>query len=61
MTSVKKTVIVAEILADIKRDMSDEELMAKYRLSEDGLRRLFDELLGAVSTGSPEVRVNFEE
>jgi len=61
MTSVKKTVSVDEIVVDLKRGMSDEDLMTKYRLSEDGLKKLFAALLSAVCVGSSHVRVELED
>lgn len=61
MSLVRKTMSVAEITADLKRGLSDEELMTKYRLSEDGLRRLFADLLRSLASGSAHVRVEFEE
>jgi len=61
MTSVKKTMSVDEIIADLKRGMSDEDLMTKYRLSEDGLKCLFAGLLKAVSNGSTQIRIEFAE
>ena len=54
---MKKTISVADITADLQKGIPDEELMKKYGLSEKGLKRLFDQLLRAVSTGANHIQV----
>lgn len=56
---MKKTiqVPVTEITADLQKGIPDEELMEKYRLSEKGLKRLFDKLLKAACNGSRHIAV----
>ena len=58
---MKKTIMVAEIVADLDRGMPDEQLMKKYRLSPDGLGRLLDKLLKALANGASEIEVESEE
>ena len=52
---------VEEIRADLRRGIPDVELMKRYRVSEDGLKRLFDSLLEATCNGSRHVRVESDE
>jgi len=54
LSSMKKTMQapVEEITADLRNRIPDEELTKKYGPSDNGLKRLFDRLLKAVSTGS---------
>ena len=60
LTSMKKTISVAEITADLKNGIPDAELMSKYGLSENGLKRLLDILLQAACNGSRHVEVESE-
>lgn len=60
-SSVKKTISVEEITADLQRGVPDAELMKKYGLSEDGLRRLFHKLLKAMCSGSRHIEMESEE
>ncbi|GEM_PF-2536893 len=48
---------VAEITADLQNGLRDAELMKKYALSANGLRKLFDRLLRAISTGGKHILV----
>ncbi|MFC1834026.1 hypothetical protein ACFL2Q_04745 [Thermodesulfobacteriota bacterium] len=43
----KKKISAKKILADIKSGATDEELMAKYQLSSQGLQTLFRKMIGA--------------
>ena len=58
---MKKTIAVAEIVADINNGMPNEELIKKYRLSENGLTVFFDKFIKAVATGSSHIEVESEE
>ena len=58
---MKKTIMVAEIVADLDQGMPDEQLMKKYRLSRDGLERLLDKLLKALANGASEIEVESGE
>jgi len=58
---MKKTISVKEFMADLKNRVPDEELKKKYGLSENGLKRLFDESLAAMARGSLHIRIEFEE
>lgn len=41
--------------------MSDENLMRKYGLSENGLKMAFERLLRAMSNGSRQIEIESEE
>lgn len=60
---MKKTiqVPVTEITADLKNGTPDKELMKKYGLSANGLKRVFDKLLRAMSNGSRQIQVEVKE
>jgi len=59
--SMKKTISVEEITADLQREIPDAELMKKYGLSEVGLKRLFNRLLKARCNGSRHLEMESEE
>jgi len=58
---MKKTIAVAEIAADLKKGIPNEELIKKYRLSEHGLTSFFEKFLKAMATGSLYIEVESEE
>ena len=58
---MKKTIVVEDIREDLNRQVSDEELMAKYGLSEHGLHALLDRLLSALANGSLQIEVESDE
>ena len=59
--SMKKTIMVAEIVADLDQGMPDEQLMKKYQLSPDGLERLLAKLLKALANRVSEIEVESGE
>ena len=58
---MKKTVRVAQIVADLDQGMPDEQLMKKYQVSRNGLERLLDKLLKALANGASEIKVESGE
>ena len=52
---MKKTIMVAEIVADLDQETPDEQLMKKYQISRDGLQRLLANLLTTLAKGSSEI------
>jgi len=58
---MKRSILVREIVSDLRRGVPDDELMKRYGLSEDGLERLFDKLLKALPDGSRDIRMELEE
>ena len=58
---MKKTIMVAQIVADLDQEMPDEQLMKKYQLSRDGLERLLDNLLKALANRASEIEVESGE
>lgn len=58
---MKRTIPVEEITADLQKGISDAELMKKYGLSKNGLKRLFDRLLKATCNGSRHIEVESGE
>ncbi len=56
-----KTVKVAEIVADLEQGMSDEWLIKKYQVSQDGLEKILADLLKALANGFPEIDVESTE
>jgi len=58
---MKRSISVAEITADLKKGISDTELMMKYGLSGVGLKRFFDKLLKAMSNASRQIEVEVNE
>ena len=44
MDTKKKSISVKQVMSDIRTGMSDEQLMAKYGLTQNGLEKLFSKL-----------------
>jgi len=61
VASMKVSISVAEITADLRHGLSDAELMRKYGLSKDGLKKVFDRLLRAACNGSRHIEVEINE
>jgi hypothetical protein len=57
---MERRISVEEITSDLQKGIPDKELMHKYRLSENGLKRLFDLFLRAMSTGADHIQVECE-
>lgn len=60
LSSMKKTIPIDEITADLKNGTLDKELMKKYGLSEKGLKMVFDRLLMAWCNGARHIEVESE-
>ncbi len=58
---MKKTIPVETITADIKNGIPDAELMKKYGLPEESLKKVFDRLLRAACNGSRHAEVEVKE
>ncbi|MBI5251283.1 MAG: hypothetical protein HY912_17480 [Desulfomonile tiedjei] len=58
---MKRSISVSEITADLKSGIPDAELMKKYGLSEDGLKKVFDRLLRAACNRSRHIEVEVNE
>lgn len=56
---MKRTLEVKPLVEDINAKLSDEEIMSKYGLSENGLKKVFDQLMRYLaacgSSGSIEI------
>jgi hypothetical protein len=61
LTPMKKTIRVAEIVADLDQEMPDEQLMKKYQVSRDGLETLLANLLKALANGASEIEAESGE
>ena len=49
---MKRTLEVKALVEDINAKLTDEEIMSKYNLSEDALRKVFDKLMRALAACS---------
>lgn len=53
----KVILALSELRSDLHAGLPDEELMAKYNLTPDGLKTLLDQVIRAMACGSSQVEL----
>jgi len=49
---MKRTLEVKALVEDVNSGLTDQEMMSKYNLSEDGLKKVFDKLMRYIAACS---------
>jgi uncharacterized protein (DUF433 family) len=53
----KVILAVSDLRSDLHAGLPDEELMAKYKLTPEGLKTLLDQVIRAIACGSSQVEL----